>query len=244
MHRIAEGERSRSRRWGLAVAAGLLLATAARAEPGCQATRSSAVDRDGAQWTLEVALCRAAGERRIRADLRPAPGAPERVVLRAKQRLEEAPDGTAELIDLDGDGRHEVELRGSCGTGPNCEGTIFRLNADGSAMAPYFRGGYATLSMIDGYLVEGGRASCCAWEFHGYRVEPTAAEVTEADMVLRIDVTAEGGEDGAPLAVECSFHRRQGAKWSDVEPPSAAWLPLCEQYGETYALRRPAGPGH
>ena len=67
-------------------------------------------------------------------------------------------------------------------------------------------------------------------------------QVTEAEMVLRIDVAAEGGEGGAPLAVECSFHRRQGESWIDILPPSDAWLTLCETYGKAYQLRGAPDP--
>jgi hypothetical protein len=158
--------------------------------------------------------------------------------LREKQRLAEVPDGTARLIDIDKDGRHEIEVRGSCGAGANCEGTIFRLNASGGAMTPFYRGGYFSLTMIDGYLVESGRASCCAWESHGYRIRPAADQVTEEDLEYRIDVAAEGGEDGVPLTVECSFRRREAKVWTYVPPPSNVWLSLCEPYGKKYTLRK------
>lgn len=165
------------------------------------------------------------------------------MVLRETQRLEEAPDGTARLIDLDGDGRQEIEIRGSCGAGPNCEGAIFRLNRDRTAMAPFYRGGYFSLTMIEGYVVETGRASCCAWESHGYKVRAGADEVGQDDLEYRVDVTAEGGEDGVPLAVECAFRRRETKAWVYVGPPSGAWLKLCEAYGKKYTLRAAASPG-
>jgi len=233
----AAKRRRQAWRWAAAATLGLLASGAPGAEPGCTESTSQARNRDGSTISLTIALCRSAGVRRIRADLRPAGGQPERTVLRETQRLRETPDGTARLIDVDGDGRQELELRGSCGTGPNCEGTIFRLNPASTLMTAFYRGGYFSLTMIDGYLVESGRASCCAWESHGYRVRPAAAEVTEEDLEYRIDVAAEGGEDGVPLTVECSFRRREGKSWTYVSPPSNAWLPLCEQYGKKYTLR-------
>ena len=219
-----------------------LLASVARgAETGCTETKSSAKNRDGSMLSLTIELCRSKGERRIRAEFLPASGEPERTVLREKQILAETPDGTAKLIDLDHDGRHEVEVRGSCGAGPNCEGTIFRLNAMGSAMTPFYRGGYFTLTMIDGYVVETGRASCCSWESHGFKVRPGVDQVTDDDLEYMVDVDTEGGEDGKPVTVECSFRRREGKAWTYVAPPSNAWLPLCEQYGKKYTLRAAAG---
>jgi hypothetical protein len=156
--------------------------------------------------------------------------------------LSEIPNGTAKLIDLDKDGQHEVEIGGSCGAGPNCEGTVFRMNAKGSAMTPFYRGGYFTLTMIDGYVVETGRASCCSWESHGFKVRPGADHVTDEDLEYLVDVDSEGGENGVPVTATCSFRRREGKAWTYVAPPSRAWLPLCEQYGKKYTLRPAAKP--
>ena len=36
--------------------------------------------------------------------------------------------GHADLVDLDQDGMHEVEVRGMCGAGPNCEGDVYRID--------------------------------------------------------------------------------------------------------------------
>lgn len=238
-----ELQRNGGRRAAVAMILGLLASGAAMAKSTCEETQSQVKNRDGRSLHLVVALCRAAGERRFTVNLAPAAGHPFHTVLHTTQRLAEAPDGTAAFVDLDGDGANEVEIRGSCGTGPNCEGTIYRLAADSLTMVPYFRSGYASLTMIDDYLVESSRASCCAWESHGFKVDPAAKEITEKDLVLRIDVSTEGGEDGKPLAVECSFHRREGESWTDVDPPSNAWLPLCEQYGKKYKLRSPAPAG-
>jgi hypothetical protein len=211
------------------------------AQPGCKETVTMAKNRDGSTLVLTVGVCPDEGERRIRADLRPATG-PARTVLREKQDLEEIKYGSAKIIDLDKDGQHEIEVLGSCGAGPNCEGTVYRLNAAGRAMTPFYRGGYFSLTMIDGYLVETGRASCCSWESHGLKVRPGADRVADDDLEYMINVDSEGGEDGKVLAVQCSFRRRNGKEWTYVAPPSDAWLPLCEQYGKKYTLHEAAKP--
>jgi hypothetical protein len=120
--------------------------------------------------------------------------------------------GTALLIDIDKDGRHEVEMRGSYGTGPNCEGTVFRLNEGSTAMTPFYRGGYFSPTMIDRYLVESGRASCCAWESHGYKVRPGAEQVAEEDLEYRIDVAAEAAKTAclSPWSAPSAVARRRG----------------------------------
>ena len=167
----------------------------------------------------------------------PGGGACDR--LEIEQDTESFPMGGAATIDIDGDGMHEVEVRGMCGAGPNCEGDLYRIDRDQRKLYHFFSGGYADLQVIDGYLVEGGRASCCAWEFHGWRLDGKTPPLTYDNIDLMANVSASGDEDGNVTAVECSFSVRNGDNWKPVLPPSPAWLRICEHYGEPYRLVAP-----
>ena len=206
------------------------------AKRGCNVTESTEENRDGSTLVLRESLCENRGVREFDVLVRDVNGGEPRSLLEVVQQLAEAPNGSASFLDLDADGVFEVQITGSCGAGPNCEATIYKLAADGATMQPFFRGGYAMVRILDGYLVEGGRASCCAWEFHAYRVEPVATEIDPESYELRIDVSAEGGDDGSEPDVRCGFYRRRGEEWQLVEPPAKAWLEFCEQYGEKYEV--------
>lgn len=156
-----------------------------------------------------------------------------------EQEVESTPMGHAGVVDIDGDGMHEIEVRGMCGAGPNCEGDLYRIDRGGQKLYHFFSGGYADLQVIDGYLVESGRASCCAWEFHGWRLHDEPALLDYDNMDLMADVSASGGEDGEIAAVECSFSVRNGDNWRPVPPPSPEWLRICEHYGEPYRVTMP-----
>lgn len=168
-----------------------------------------------------------------------APGGGRRDRLVVEQEVEEAPWGHASIVDIDGDGMHEVEVRGSCGAGPNCIGDLYRIDRQNLRIHHFFSGGYADLQVIDGHLVESGRASCCSWEFHGWRLDDSSALLSYDNMDLMASVSASGDEDGRVAAVDCAFSRRNGDNWETVPPPSPAWLQICEHYGEAYRLTTP-----
>ncbi len=148
------------------------------------------------------------------------------------------PVRSVNLIDVDGDGRFEVEARGMCGAGPNCGGDLYRLDASGTSLVHFFSGGYADLRWIDGYLIESGRASCCAWEHHAWRAEGVDTLVErEMDLMITIGADLAAETDDAPA--RCTFSRRSGDNWQVVDPPGPAWLTLCAIYGDDYHLVTP-----
>lgn len=156
-----------------------------------------------------------------------------------EQDVEEAPWGHASLVDIDGDGMHEVEVRGACGAGPNCIGDLYRIDRGNRRLYHFFSGGYADLQVIDGHLVESGRASCCSWEFHGWRLDERPVLRDYDNMDLMAWVSASGDEEGNVAAVDCAFSRRNGDNWQTVPPPSPAWLQICQHYGQAYRLTPP-----
>ena len=74
--------------------------------------------------------CADEDQRRIEVRYRSGAKGRAHTVLRLTQSIAEAPSGGAYAVDLDGDGEMEIAVRGMCGAGPNCEGTIYKLAAD------------------------------------------------------------------------------------------------------------------
>lgn len=153
----------------------------------------------------------------------------------------------ASLVDIDGDGIHEVEIRGLCGAGPNCLGALYRLDPASGELRLFFSGGYAELWVMDGHLVEAGRASCCSWEFHAWRLDGRTAVLDggNMDLLATVGVAAGATDDATPLA--CAFQRRDGTDWTAIAPPGPDWLRLCDWYDAPYHVVLPdqapgAGP--
>lgn len=157
--------------------------------------------------------------------------------LTLEQPGEYAPTGGARIIDLGDDSMHAVEVSGSCGAGPNCEGDVYAVDPDAGKLVHLFSGCYSELFARDGWLVESGRASCCAWEYHLWKLE--------GDHALPI-----GGYEGMDLMVkvgaimdeagfDCVFLRGNGDNRHSVAPPSPGLESLCERYGGDYRLRPP-----
>jgi len=148
--------------------------------------------------------------------------------------------GHADLVDLDQDGMHELEVRGMCGAGPNCEGDIYRIDPATRTLQHFFSGGYYELRVIDGWLVESGRSSCCSWEFHLWRLDaPHALPLDYDSMDLMVQVDASGDDEGNVTGVTCTFTRQSGDNSRVVAPPSPALEAICGHYGEPYDLTPP-----
>jgi hypothetical protein len=217
----------------LAFLSAALVATTALGN--CEVNASSARNTNGSVMKLRVSFCEGSNRRDVSVYYQKAVGTPLRKVLSLQQDAEEAPTGGASLTDLDGDGEHEIELRGTCGAGPNCEGTIYRLREDRTKMFRLFWGGYSSLSHLAGHIVESGRASCCAWEHHVYLQRSRFKEIGASDMVYRV-VVGTTQESDKTIGPTCTFYDL-GDKL--VSPKTRALLPLCEIYGSDYILAAP-----
>lgn len=147
--------------------------------------------------------------------------------------------GNIGLIDLDEDGMHEVEVRGMCGAGPNCEGDVYRIDPATRTLRHFFSGGYYELQVIDGWLAESGRSSCCSWEYHLWKLDaPRPLPFNYDNMDLMVQVGASGDADTVD-GVVCTFIRQSGDNSRVVAPPSPALEKICEHYGEPYDLTSP-----
>lgn len=207
-------------------------------DASCEPDAGSRVEnRDGSALSLRTE-CPSREQRRHVAVLTCADG-------RACDRLEidqdvaEAATGHASLMDLDGDGMHEVEVRGMCGAGPNCEGDVYRIDTTAHKLRHFFSGGYSDLQAIDGWLVESGRASCCSWEFHLWKLDaPHEWPLQYDSMDLMAVVDASGDEDGNVTGVRCTFSRENGDN-RQAALPSPVVERICGTYGEPYELTLP-----
>ncbi len=195
-------------------------------------------NRDGSHLGVAT-TCPLPGTRRHRLTLYCADG--QRCDrLHVDQPSEQASTGHVALLDLEGDGMHEAEVRGMCGAGPNCEGDVYRIDPHRRKLLHFFSGGYAELSVREGWLVEAGRASCCAWEFHAWDLSrPHELPLRYDNMDLMVRVGAHGDGDGGVEAADCTFLRPSGDNWRVVAPPSQALEGICEHYGEPYTLTPP-----
>ena len=164
-----------------------------------------------------------------------------RTVLRDPSPDPDEPPRAVAFIDLDEDGIHEIEATGMCGAGPNCAGIVYRLDAASGTFYEFFAGAYAGLSILDGHVVEAGRASCCAWEFHAWPILPGPPPHAADVMALRIVVAMDGEDDTADCTFLRQNHDVDGVSEEVVLPPGDAWLKICGHYGPDYRLAMPSG---
>ena len=151
--------------------------------------------------------------------------------------------GHADLVDLDQDGMHEVEVRGMCGAGPNCEGDVYRIDPATRTQHHFFSGGYYELQFIDGWLVQAGRSSCCSWNYLMWKLDAVRSlPLGDGNQDLRAQVDGSGAtydEDGRGDA-QCTFLRESGDNRVVVAPPSPGLEDMiCRHYGEAYRLTPP-----
>jgi hypothetical protein len=219
-----------------ALASLMLCAPHARADENCEPVAEQ-IARNPDQSTLSVATVCDQPNSRIyvmRATAQDGRTQEKRVEVES----EYTPMGSARLVDIDGDGYHEIEVRGMCGAGPNCEGEIYRTNRDNGQVELFFSGGYSELLVIDGYLVESGRASCCSWEYHAYRLQDRSATLNYDNMDFMVEIGADLDSEQENAPARCTFSRTVDGARQVMRPPGREWLQLCEVYGD-YHLTTP-----
>ena len=105
-------------------------------------------------------------------------------------------------------------------------------------MFHYFSGSYATLSIEDGFLVEGSQNGYCSWSYNVYPAKANHYPITDKELVYMVSVGLinPNEERGA----KCAFSRLIQGNWKTVNPPSSkSLLKLCEHYDTDYKLIRP-----
>jgi len=214
----------------------MLCAPLVRADEYCEPVAEQSV-KNADQSTLSVATtCGDNGQRQYLLRARAKDGSGDQKILEVES--EYVPHGSASLIDIDGDGYHEVEVRGMCGAGPNCEGELYRIDRESGKLELFFSGGYSELSVIDGYLVEAGRASCCSWEYHAYRLDGRKGTLDYDDMDFMVEVGIDTDSADEDVPALCTFSRTEDGTSVVMSPPNRKWLQLCTLYGD-YHLTTP-----
>lgn len=219
-----------------AVLALLLCAPQVRADENCEPVAEQ-VATNADQSTLSVAtVCDKEGIRSYLMRARTKDGRTDQKTVEVE--TEYTTMGSAGLVDIEGDGYHEVEVRGMCGAGPNCEGQLYRIDRGTGKLELFFSGGYSDLSVIDGYLVEAGRASCCSWEYHAYRLHGRTGTLDYDNMDFMVEVGADLGSEKETTPARCIFSRSIEGARQVMRPPGREWLQLCELCGD-YHLTTP-----
>lgn len=195
-------------------------------------------NRDGSLLELRKRYCDGSDEMSATVRYRAKPGAKARELMRYEDHNS---PGTwaARLVDFDHDGWFDVQKGGHCGAGPNCEGEIHRFDPKARGLYLMHAGGWAELSFDGEYLVESGRASCCAWEYHVYRVRHPRRPVFDETPDFIILAGDGFGEGLAEDRTHCRFSREIGGKYQVIAPPAKRWLDYCALYGDDYVVEPP-----
>lgn len=135
-----------------------------------------------------------------------------------------------DMNERDGQGYVQLDILEFCGAGPNCVHDLYRFDPHDRELYHYFSGGYSELFYFDGYLIESGRASCCSWEWHAYKVRRVGRRELVSDRFFVITTSTLEDEGGKENEDHCQFYEyvgKDGAGIRPVEPPSRKWLDFC-----------------
>ena len=197
-------------------------------------------NRDGSEFRLRSNVDELAQHRSVEVQFRRKAGHRWRDVGEFTQPWESTEDGRVFLIDWDKDGMHEIEVITECDAGPNCDGAIYRLERESGRLVQSINFSGASVSLIQGHLVELGRDSCCAW---GARVYPYDAKRHSASSQPSFFVTVgyESVPDGKGKEfISCTFYVKTQTGRKVIAPPAKAFLRICQNYGKKYRLIRPS----
>lgn len=203
----------------------------------CSVDRQIERNRDGSRLELRKRSCDGSPQMSATLWYRRKAGAPARELMRYES-INTPGTWAASLVDFDRDGWFDVRKGGECGAGPNCAGEIHRFDPQRRALYLMHAGGWAELSFDGEYLVESGRASCCAWEYHVYRVRHPRRPVFAANPDFIILAGSFGGGDEQERT-RCRFSREVGGEYRVIAPPARRWLDYCSLYGDDYEVETP-----
>lgn len=204
----------------------------------CSVDKQVEHNRDGSQLELRKRSCDGSDQMSAEVWFRAKPGAKTRELMRYESANR---PGTwaANLVDFDHDGWFDFRKGGECGAGPNCEGEIHRFDPKRRALYLMHAGGWAEVSFDGEYLVESGRASCCAWEYHVYRVLNRQRPVFGPRPDFIILAGSDFARDADDERTRCRFSREVGGEYRTIAPPAKRWLNYCSLYGDDYVVEPP-----
>jgi hypothetical protein len=195
----------------------------------------SATNRDGSAVKVVVRDHLKKDHREIIVFFRAALMGPTVLIGRFEQPLSSAPLVGAQIIDWDKDGEHEIGILSFCGAGPNCERTIYRVDKNKNALRLFFRAAGSDVELIEGYLVESSRDTCCSWISSAHKFVRSRQWVNpEASFSVRVEAPDKDRDTST-----CTFYIDVPQGRRTINPPSKAFLKVCDVYGEGYVVIQP-----
>jgi hypothetical protein len=143
----------------------------------------------------------------------------------------------ARLLDIDQDGYFDLDNRGLCGAGPNCEHDLYRYDPKAQKFYHFYTGGYSEMAIEDGYLIAQGRSSAAKWETQIYKISSSHDVLEHDDTDIRVVVTVE--PNGKPS--ECKLYY---SKISVPKPPEKRWLKYCSRFGKDFLQKQTSPLNH
>ena len=217
----------------------VLLLCGGSAIADCKVETDQQQNSDGSELRITQTQCDQQNQRTFLIELRTDPTSPYTTVLQRNQSLSEFPRGFGHLKDIDADGILEYDEVESCGAGPNCSHSIFRIDPKQARAWLLFQGGFFDFRKISDFYVTSGRSSCCSWEHQVYAKPDGESSIVEADLRYLISVssghTLRAGTTDQYITT-CRISRPKGESWAPVDPESKELLQLCEIYGKDYIL--------
>ena len=196
---------------------------------------TSATNRDGSAVKVVIRHYPKKDLRKMEVLFRADPDGDMVPIGRFEQVLSTAPLVGAQIMDWDRDGEHEIQVFDFCGAGPNCASTIYRIDKKKRALSRFFKSSGSDVELIDGYLVESARDTCCSWIFTAHKfVRPRQWVNPKASF----SVLVKGGDkESAPSTCTFSIDAPDGRQ--TINPPSKAFLKYCDEYGNGYVVTKP-----
>jgi hypothetical protein len=226
------------RQFVLAIIAAVLSLTLAVMPSNAKDSHSTQVQTannvDGSAFKLITKASKQAGLQVTEVKYRRSEGAPMKTIGEIFQPVGENIKSMVFVIDWDKDGVHEIETVDECDAGPNCTGMIYRIDPRKEKVVEFFKTSGADVSLINGYLIEKGRDSCCAWGALAFKLNSGRTEVASSPT---FSVLVEYDDDkNRSRPVTCTFYQDKPGSRLVIKPPAKAFLKICRHYGAPYKL--------
>lgn len=129
-------------------------------------------------------------------------------------------------FDSDRNGFATLYVGSSCGN-RDCFGEIFRYDPEKNEMYHFYEGSDEGIAYFDGYLMGGGKSSCCSYEVNARKINQVGARdvVDDKELIIEVQMPDEANDKGA-----CSVSETYGKDNSQYHPaklPNKKWRKYC-----------------